>query len=232
LDSIGEDMTMIDANNFIDNINATQSSAAVVKEKSDNTIGKNEFLTMLVAQLKNQDPLDPMSNDDFAVNLAQFSQLEQLIDINGKLEKANNASGTESASSMASYLGHEVLLNSRTTTVSNGNAGSISFDLSQDAKDVSVELVNSNGTTVATVNFENLKAGQCSVDLGEVGIPDGEYLMNITATTLNGAQLTPTAYSSGIVDGFIPGDSPTLLVNGSEVSLDKIKEVRLAKTNA
>src|SRR5690606_16235949 len=102
---------------------STPGTSTNVK-KSNDQIGKNEFLNLLVTQLKNQDPMEPMKNDQFAVNLAQFSQLEQLIGINEKI-------GTEKAdlSSMAAYLGHEVTLNSDIALVTNHNGGGVKFNL-------------------------------------------------------------------------------------------------------
>jgi len=220
-------MTAIDTTTLINNLNATQSSSANESTSSSSDIGKEEFLTMLVAQLQNQDPLDPMSNEDFAVNLAQFSQLEQLIDIKGQLEDLNTTSSTDTLSSMSSYLGQKVILNGNSTTVNGCNAGEISFNLSSDVESLTVSLLNSNGTEVASVDFEELEAGFQSINLGNVGLADGEYEIQINATTSTGVQLNPSGFSSGVVDGFIPGDTPTLLVNGHEVTLDKVKEVRL-----
>lgn len=223
-------MTAIDTTALIGNLNGVQSSSSSQAKENDG-IGKEEFLTMLVAQLQNQDPLDPMSNDDFAVNLAQFSQLEQLISINKNLEE-NNKSGADTFSSMASYLGHEVVLDSNSTRVTDGDAGSISFDLSSDAESVKVELLNESGTTMGTVNLDAMSKGHCCVDLDHVAVANGEYQLKVTAVSKAGVESNPVAYRAGIVDGYIPGETPVLLVNGNEITLDNIKEVRVANFNA
>ena len=101
-------------------------------------VDKQEFLQLLVTQLENQDPLDPQNQEEFAVQLAQFSQLEQLVNINETLQSGGTGGGL---SSLASYLGHEVWLNSETLAVNGGEAGSLRFSLPADATDVAIELL-------------------------------------------------------------------------------------------
>lgn len=76
-------------------INATGNSSldalsssykSTVTENDEDVLGRDAFLTMLVAQLKNQDPLNPMEGSDFSAQLAQFSQLEQLMSLNDTME--------------------------------------------------------------------------------------------------------------------------------------------------
>ena len=77
---------------------AQPSSGAPSLTKSTKGMGQDEFLKMLVAQLKNQDPLNPMDGKDMAAQLAQFSTVEQLITMNKSLEaQAASASGTADA---------------------------------------------------------------------------------------------------------------------------------------
>ena len=93
-------------------VKASQSAAESAIKKQTGLgkaqMGKEEFLTLLVNQLQHQDPLNPMDNQEFAVQLAQFSQLEQMIDINKKLG-SDKTSSTELAS-LASFLGRNVVL--------------------------------------------------------------------------------------------------------------------------
>ncbi|MBX7143991.1 MAG: hypothetical protein K1X79_06030 [Oligoflexia bacterium] len=183
-------------------------------------ISKNEFLNLLVTQLKNQDPLDPMKNDQFAVNLAQFSQLEQLVSINDKI-------GTQKAdlNSMAAYLGHMVTLNSDTTSVSNHNGGTVKFDLARDAADVRIELVKDDGSVADSFSLGAMSQGSQTIDLANIGANDGEYHVRVQAQSTIGTAFQPTVHAAGMVSGFIPGPDPKLLVGGKQVDPSSVLEV-------
>ena len=63
----------------------TSTDTITTTSSSSDSLGKSEFLELLVTQLKNQDPLDPVTNEDFVAQLAQFSSLEQLVSLNSNM---------------------------------------------------------------------------------------------------------------------------------------------------
>lgn len=205
---------------------AINQDASVV-EDGIKDIGKDQFLKLLVAQLKNQDPLDPQDGEQFAVNLAQFTQVEQLIDINNKLGAQADTSG--STTSLASFLGHEVELNSEFVNVENGNGGQLKFTLPGDAQNVTIELTNVAGEVVDSLELGQTPKGQGSAQLENLAVQSGEYGFRVTATGVNGSTYDVNAKVSGIVSGFIPGPEQTLLVDGKEVPLEMVSEVSLVK---
>jgi len=80
-------MTVSSTNNSaLENISSSYQSNEKNKTEKEDALGRDTFLTMLVAQLQNQDPLNPMDGTDFSAQLAQFSQLEQLINLNESME--------------------------------------------------------------------------------------------------------------------------------------------------
>ena len=81
-----------------------------VDGKKHNKMGKDEFLKLLTYQLQNQDPLKPMEQTQMAGELAQFSQLEQLSNLNSKFEKMGNNQKVEDKFYGASFLGKEIVL--------------------------------------------------------------------------------------------------------------------------
>jgi flagellar basal-body rod modification protein FlgD len=195
-----------------------KTSSAGQAKKTDET-GKDEFLQLLVTQLQNQDPLDPMKNEDFAVNLAQFSQLEQLIDINSKTSEGS--AGTPA--SMASYLGHEIVMNTSEVDVNGGNGGKVSFSLEADAANVSLDLLDGSGNVRGTLDFGAMKAGKHSVNITGANVPSGSYEAQVSALSSTGTLLQPETLASGVVSGFVPGSG--LLVNGREIDPADIREV-------
>ena len=198
------------------------SSEAESTKKKNGEIGKNEFLQMLVTQLKNQDPMNPMDGDQFAVNLAQFSQLEQLVSINDKL---GGTEGSGDSSSLASYLGREVLLDTKTVGVVDGDGGLIRVDLPADATNVEVELLDEKGNSVQKVSYGELAKGEHSLGLNELSAADGEYNYKITMTTASGGTGKILGRTGGLVSGFVPGADPKLLLGSKEISPSDVKTV-------
>ncbi|OWR27848.1 flagellar hook capping protein [Saccharibacillus sp. O23] len=76
--------------------NVQKAAAASKKESDSATMGKDQFMTILIAQLKNQDPLSPMDNSQFTAQMAQFSSLEQLMNMSTQLTQMNASMGTAS----------------------------------------------------------------------------------------------------------------------------------------
>ncbi|MCB0339029.1 MAG: hypothetical protein KDD53_05475 [Bdellovibrionales bacterium] len=220
-----------------ENINSTKSRFDALDPQLLNTHGgkvddnpaevnKDEFLQLLVTQLQNQDPLDPMQNEEFAVQLAQFSSLEQLVNINNNLE---GASGIESFGSLVSYLGHEVTLSTSDISVSEGDGGSVKVNLAADAANVSLDILNSEGAVVSQVNLGAMSAGKHSVDLKDLPVNDGEYSLAINAVNTGGFNLSASVNKSGVVSGFVPGPDPELLVEGKSVALTDIISVEIVE---
>lgn len=212
-----------------DRLDPSLTQLPVEKEDPKNgaQVNKDEFLQLLVVQLQNQDPLDPMKNEDFAVNLAQFSQLEQLVDINNKIG-AEKETGTD-ISSLASYLGHNVALNTDSIEVESGNGGSIKFKLDNTSPNVKLDLLAADGSIVKTVSLGQFDKGTHVVDLENLGVSSGNYGFNVKALNPAGFEQTLDAKVAGIVSGFVPGAEPKLLVGSKEVTPGDIAEVFVAE---
>ena len=205
-------------------INSASSSTTGTQKKGTEAVSKDEFLQMLVTQLKNQDPMDPMKNDQFAVDLAQFSQLEQLISINQQLE---NGVGGDS-SSLATYLGQEVAWSGDTVQVADNDAGRIRFNLGSAAENVKVELLNPDSSVAETIDLGEVSAGRHSAVLNGLSTSAGEYTVKVTSTGYNGEESEVSYNLAGVVTGFIPGADGSLLVGDKEIKTGDILEVSLA----
>ena len=118
-----------------DSIGATAASGTTSLTAAQNkTVGKDEFFRMLVAQLKNQDPLNPQDGSAFAAQLAQFSSLEQLSNLNTALTSQNlNMSNLLNAQSV-SLIGKEVTVDKAATGTSEAStlSGQVSSVLFKD----------------------------------------------------------------------------------------------------
>lgn len=197
-----------------------QDSLTVPSKSTRGSEFKQQFLMMLIAQLKNQDPLNPVSNDRFAVDLATFSQLEQLIEINSKLEKSADIS-----SSITSFLGKTVVLNSTNFTLTNGALEEGVFvKIEEDFDKLQVNIKNSNGVVVDTKEIKDFSKGRNVLLLDNLKLPDGFYFVEVKGVK-GGVVKELKASPSVTVSGFILGDPPILVGGQREVQLREIKEV-------
>lgn len=204
-------------------LSETAASETPKKTKNDQ-VSKNEFLNLLVAQLKAQDPLDPMKSEQFAVNLAQFSQLEQLVSINDKL------GGGQDLSTLAGYLGNEVTLNSDTVHVGTDGTSTVKVTVPTDSASLKVELLDSAGKVQGTLDFGAVGKGEQSLSLEGQNIPAGDYQIRVVSLGADGSKKELEPAVTGIVTGFVPGANPSLIVNGKEVTTDQILAVNLPRT--
>ena len=219
--AISDESGALGALHYLDPALTTTGTQAAKKDR--NQIGKDEFLHMLVTQLKNQDPMDPMKDDQFAVNLAQFSQVEQLININDTL-KAESASGA-GISSLAGYLGHRVVMDGNSVDVVKGSGGGVEVDLTQDASEVNLTFKNSDGKEVGTYQAGALGKGQHLVKLDNLSLDDGTYTIEVAARSTSGQPLVTQAHPAGVVTGFVPGSDPSLLMDDREVKPGQVIKV-------
>ncbi len=193
---------------------------------SGENMGKDEFLQLLVAQLRYQDPLNPMEAQEFASQLAEFSGLEQQIKTNELLEaqvtvQANLADGLQTSAAV-SAIGHSVLAVGDTLEAAGDGSDQLTFDLPQDA-DVTVRLLDADGNVVHTVAAGSFTAGRQQIDLDSIGA--GTYTVEIDAVGADGA-VTATTYTSGRVEGVRWGPNGLVFViNGREVPFASVLEI-------
>src|SRR5690606_35259803 len=111
-------------------------------------------------QLQNQDPMKPMDQEKLGADLAQFSQLEQLTNLNSKFDKFGQNAQTQDQFYGASFLGKEVVTTGNSMKIKeDGGAGDIIFNLEKDASKVLVRLYDSKNTMVGGMWKENIGRG-------------------------------------------------------------------------
>jgi flagellar basal-body rod modification protein FlgD len=202
----------------------TATTGQTSSTKKGDDMGQVEFMKLLIAQLKNQDPEAPVDSKEFAVQLAQFTQVEKLTAIDQKLASQSQ----NNISSMAGYLGQQVKLSSNEVAVSGGQGGQLQVDLSAASSLVKVDILDADGKVVGTKTFENLNAGKNIVTLDGLGIKDGRYGFSVAATRPSGAGFyKPVAAVSGLVTGFVPGPDPKLVIGNQEYAVGAVQEVTL-----
>ena len=209
----------------IDKINSSGTSQQATSTKKNNEIGQQEFLMLLVNQLQNQDPMNPLDSQEFAAQLATFTQLEQLISINSKLDSV--ISSNNPVSTLASFLGREVVVHNGGFNVASGKASHILVDVPEGTQMVKVEILADDGTVLAGKEITDPKAGKSFVgfDDVELGLADGNYATRVTMVDAYGRFVPLEAKFTETVQGFVLEPVAALVVNGGQIRMDEIKEV-------
>jgi len=198
-------------------------------EEEDDYLGREAFLTMLVAQLQNQDPLNPMEGTDFSAQLAQFSSLEQLINLNESIDSMSEAFTNSSEIDASSFIGMEVTGSANSIEVSSGSASDGYYTLSEQA-DVAIYVSNSDGDVVRTISPGELAAGEYSIswdgtDNNGDAVEDGSYSYKVFANSGSGYEELSTTVT-GTVDGVTYQSGKAYLdIDGVLVSIDSVSKV-------
>lgn len=202
---------------------------------SEKVLGKDDFLRLLVTQLRNQDPLEPMEADDFSAQLAQFSSLEQLSNMNELLEASletnlllatsiNNTLAAGVIGKQVKALGSEVYFDGE-------NEVPMMYELQAAASSVTIEILDEDGKTVRTINLDNVPEGEQQYgwdgkdDKGN-RLPAGNYDFRISAKDKAGQPLRVVTYMTGLVTGLRYGsDGPSLMMGNTKVRLSDVLEI-------
>lgn len=157
-------------------------------------LGKNEFMELMIAQFNNQDPLEPAKNEDFIAQLAQFSSLEGIQNLNASVEAMAAAMRTTSTMQAAALVGRSVLAPAdRALTEGTGLAGNIVND--QPQAEIVVEITGAGGNLLRRL------------PLGPQ--PDGDVRFRWDGQNEAGEQLQAGVY--GVRAFALTGDEPTQL---------------------
>lgn len=190
---------------LVNNYEAYEAQTNSTKSDSpDTSLGSEEFLTLLVAQLENQNPLDPADTSQFTDQLAQFSQVEQLINVNDKLDgMVANFEDAENEIDVNSFIGLNVTATTTSMTIDDGSVTSGFYQVDEPAE-IMVYVYDSNGTKVATLPQGEVQAGSYLIswdgtDDDGNSLDDGEYAYAVMANFGDGYEAVES-YLAGTVD--------------------------------
>lgn len=204
-------MTAIDTSLF--NRTTTPTAASPT-----GTLGQAEFLKLLTTQLTNQSPLNPMDNEQFVAQMAQFSTVSGIAEMNQSLKSIGERIGGNPMSEAAAYIGKQALVPaSEVTPGENGVSGAV--ELAEDVEALAVHILDSAGTTVRTLQLGPQEAG--SVEFSWDGKnADGDTAENgpffiAAAGVRNGLTAEAPLYVTGRIESVSMGaDGVSLKVAG------------------
>lgn len=164
----------------ISGIDTGYTNPAATTGSDEVSMGKEDFLKLLVAQLQNQDPMNPSDPTEFTAQLAQFSQLEQLTNVNKSLEGLTTMSSEMERMSALGLIGQDIVAQTDKFHF-DGEAMDLGYQLNAQADDVKLYVLNETGSTLATLTAKETTPG--------------EYFINWNGQGDSGAQLDPGDYS-------------------------------------
>jgi flagellar basal-body rod modification protein FlgD len=199
------------------------------------SLDKDDFLKLMVTQLQNQDPLEPASNQEFAAQLAQYSSLEQMTEMNSSLQAglANDEqlNLTLNNSAATRFIGQEVHATGNIVNLEQGQPINLRFSQAYNSDQTLIDIYNSQGALVRTIELENVQSGGIVAewdgkDHEGNSLTGGSYYFDITATDVSGNNVGVTPYMTGKVTGIRYNDNRVaLLVDGNEVALENVLEI-------
>ena len=220
---------------MIPGVKAIDNSKTTVKMASDEAMGKDDFLKLLIAQLAAQDPLDPMGAQDFSAQLAQFSALEQMTNVNTNLEIIQKLETTSQNTSALNLIGKTVESHGNTFKHTANTSETLSYSLASDAESVRIDIFDITGSQVDMVRFGNQTLGKNKISwdgLDKHGkpLPEGTYSYIVKADNRAGNPIEVDTFSSGLVSEVVFGeDQAYAIVNGKELPISTIKRVSMTQ---
>lgn len=208
----------------------TSSTSTTASDTASLSSNYEMFMTLLVTQMQNQDPLNPTDTSTFTQQLVQYSQVEQQIKSNSYLADLKALATTQNATNLVSYIGKTVDVDGSTSYYDGSSSATWNFTSSAKSSAAEVTVKNSDGTTVYTTTAALTKGSNSfswdgSTSAGGTASA-GTYTISVSGTDSSGNDVTITTDTSGTVTAVdFSGDTPLLTIDGQTISAWKVTSV-------
>jgi flagellar basal-body rod modification protein FlgD len=212
----------------ISGINTGYGNPATNTGTAETTMGKEDFLKLLVAQLQNQDPMNPSDPTEFTAQLAQFSQLEQLTNITDGLKGLTEMNSSMQQMSALSLMGQDVVAQSEQFHYS-GEPTQLGYRLETPADDVKMYILSPTGSTLTTLTPTETDPGQYFVEwngASDGGLPldPGDYSLVVRAVDQDERLLSADSLIKGRVTAIdMSGSASQLETSSGTFPISKIE---------
>lgn len=222
-------------------VSSSTDTSATTSLSTDSTGGglsvdKETFLTLLVTQLQNQDPLNPLSNQDFVAQLAQFNSLEELMNLNDSMSALYMATASMNNAAMTSLIGRQIVAVGDQFSYSGEGSVELGYEAMADTSQATLTITDEDGTVVWTGEIGALDEGEgtCTwsgTDQYGNAVPEGTYTFAIEATDSNGDPVQVDTLITGIIDAMsYTTGTPVPSINGIDIAIGDILRVESAPT--
>jgi flagellar basal-body rod modification protein FlgD len=219
-------MTMLASPIDLSNLGTTVGSttATTTNNATDSQASQDRFLKLLVAQLNNQDPLNPMDNAQMTTQMAQINTVSGIQQLNDTLKSMADQYSAMQSMQGTSLIGREALVEGSTLTFDGETAkGAIALDKA--ATSVTVDIMGTNGAVLDSVNLGALGAGQHAFDWDASGVDPSTVKGFAIRATSNGSAITATPLTRVPVASvsFKDGAMSLQLQNGQTLGYDQVR---------
>ncbi|EGT5701173.1 flagellar hook assembly protein FlgD [Cronobacter sakazakii] len=192
---------------------------------------QSSFLTLLVAQLKNQDPTNPMQNNELTTQLAQISTVSGIEKLNTTLGSISGQIDNSQSLAASALIGHGVMIPGSTILTGKETTTPFGVELQQAADKVTATVTDKSGKVVRTIEIGALSAGVHTFSWdGTMSdgtkAPDGSYNVSIAASN-GGTQLVAQPLNFALVNGITRSNGASLLDLGTygTTTLDQVRQI-------
>lgn len=201
--------------------------------KTNKTSGQDaqdRFMTLLIAQMKNQDPLSPLDNAQVTSQLAQLSTVTGIEKLNDTMNGISAGFQSSQNLQAASMIGHGVVVPGKMIELKNGKS-ILGFELPEPADKVQVDIKNASGVVVKTVQMSSATSGFNTLSWdgktdGGTDAPNGAYTFEIQASSAE-KKLSVTPLTFGMVTSVSFGaqGSKLSILNMGEVAMSDVRQI-------
>jgi flagellar basal-body rod modification protein FlgD len=215
---------------------STQFGDPFISNQKTKELGKDDFLELLITQLRYQDPLNPLDGVEFTAQLAQFASLEQLFNMNDALESINSSQSSDRKIESIGLIGKEIEAQGDLIELKENQSAKGSFILDEPAI-CEVYIYSTDGRIIRRIDLGQLGTGRHSFqwdgrdNSGEL-VEAGTYTFNVSAENQEGELIQVETRISGTVTGVsFENDEPVIYVGDIGIDLSQILEVKIEANN-
>ncbi len=200
------------------NIQAKYGAKAEKPREIKKVLGKDDFLRIMITQMKNQDPTSPFKPEQMAQEMAQFTSVEQLQNINQNLAKMSDRNQPLERMAMTNLIGKSVTIDRDRFTHTEGTTEALGFQLPRDAKSVKAVVVTQSGEVILEKDLGPQKSGEGTftwdgLQANTLPAKAGNYILRVEAKDENDSSIPTTGQSQSRVIGIsFEGTEPVFLV--------------------
>jgi flagellar basal-body rod modification protein FlgD len=216
--------------NGVNNTTGTDTAAAVAKT-GNQQLGRDDFMKLLVAQLKNQDPNNPLDTKELVTQLSQLTSVEQLISLGTKMEDMAAATNGMAANQSAGLIGKTISGTADTATLGATGGVTSAVKLLMPASTAKVSVINEAGRVVQTFELDKTGAGNQIISWdGKTSSGEraasGTYKFAVDAKDKDGQVVGTDMTVSGIVSAVsYENGTPELIVGTTRVPLSNVTSI-------